>query len=1807
METLKKMVFSFFWALSLFGKDQGLKKQTACRCILGLVVLIGSAPMVSYANCGVAHIKSIEGRSYLYCGDENSNYNAQYSYPSGSLNTLHHTNFCTVVGSCSTSSPTLISGSTYLFRSDSSSYFQGKWTSAGWTEGAAFSTNSAPTVTGIASNITVIEDAATDVNLSAATFVDTDGDSLTVTLTANSGALAATTGGSVNVGGSGTGTMTLAGTAANINTYLDTTTNIKYTTASNDNTTRNIAIKAYDGTIDSATSNVTVNITDIADIIADTVPSNATYKVGDNLDFTLVFDEAVTVTNAPRLTLTIGSVTKYADFISGSTSTTLIFRYIVEAGLNDADGISVTNAIDLNSTGTIVDTDGNGSGADLSNISFAATTMVLVDNTAPDAPSVPDLVASSDAGISNTDNWTYDNTPTFTGTAEADSTVRLYRGTSLIGTGTATEGTWSIDAVEISNGDHTITATATDAVGNISIASSGLSIIINNTPPSELDVTVKPIAGSSVGLSAEGNFILSINAFNFGANLYSLEVDHTFTAAGIPEFTVYANNADPYGGIEARTLFENVGATITYDETNKLWTIDFGATLTNVLLGLQDADGKAFDIEFYLVVRDEVGNPWGDMLLPEGDVARDGTPANYSTFSYNIGRVPVTISSTLTMSEDHYNTLVFSYSDANEYTITATQKTAASHGIINITGTDIRYTPVANFNGSDTFTVTLTDSKGFSVDKTISVNVSSVNDEPVITITDTLAVDEDGNQTLSFSYTDIDGDTVSASVNTQAAHGSVTVINGTFSYVPNDDYAGDDSFTLILTDSEGYSVIKTVNVTVAPINDKPIAVDDNLTESYNSKGSYVLDVLNNDSDLDGDTLTIINASVDIGSVSVESGQLLYQAGVAPGNATFSYVISDGIETAKASVTLTIDDIPLEGLPIITLPADVEVNATGLYTKVDLGVAKAVDSAGNPLPVSLLDGITVFVPGNNIAYWQAVDANGSASVAMQKVVVHPLITLSKNEQSVEGTSHSVGVHLNGTSPLYPVTIAYTVGGTTDASDHNLTSGEVSIEQGTSTTINFDVLVDAIAEENETLTISLSNGAIYTLEVSEKNLAPTISYHVTQGGEQRSLIEIGGGDIVIQTQVYDGNPTDTHTYHWASSLVDTDNDETSFTIDSANLSAGIQTIDVSVTDSADTPATTTANIYLKVQETLPVLTSEDTDGDLIPDSEEGLGDADADGIPDYLDVASACNVMPEQVSNSNIFLVEGEAGVCLRKGSTVANNRTGGLELIPDEVAQDTQATNTGGLFDFIAYGLPKVGQTYSLVLPQRLPIPASAIYRKYTPSKGWFEFVVDENNGYSSTLGDKGYCPAPEDNGWTAGLTEGHWCVKITLEDGGPNDDDGEANGSIVDPGGVGVWLSSNSLPDAQNESAETAWNTAITIDVLANDTDVDNDTLTINSASADFGDVTIVDEQLIYTPATDFFGVATINYGISDNNGGTGFAQVTVNVIENEAPIANDDLADTDDRTAITVNVLENDSDGNDDELTIISATAEYGNAIITEGNKIDYTPKIGFDGVDTITYTIDDGKGSQAQATVSITVTAYEVITVTNKSSGGGSMGYLALLLGSLLIIRRTKKIVQTNQVRQWSITVLALSLLSFNSQASWYLDATVGQAKVKDTNTSLQLSTVSEVEDSDTSWSLGGGYAFDNGIDVGVYYLDMGEGSATISGESLSPEQYHQSASTLSPILVSGVGVEIGYRFWQEQNFGGSVFVGMLAWEGDISSEYNGQILNTEDDGTDVYYGIKGTYQLSSQWQLGLGFKRYNLDPNDVDNVYLSLGYQF
>ena len=115
---------------------------------------------------------------------------------------------------------------------------------------------------------------------------------------------------------------------------------------------------------------------------------------------------------------------------------------------------------------------------------------LIIDTTAPAAPSIPDLDAASDLGVSNTDNITSDNTPTFTGTAEAGSTVTILADDVAVGSGTATGGNYTITTSALTAGVRNITATATDAAGNVSAASSALAVTIDITAPTAAGETI---------------------------------------------------------------------------------------------------------------------------------------------------------------------------------------------------------------------------------------------------------------------------------------------------------------------------------------------------------------------------------------------------------------------------------------------------------------------------------------------------------------------------------------------------------------------------------------------------------------------------------------------------------------------------------------------------------------------------------------------------------------------------------------------------------------------------------------------------------------------------------------------------------------------------------------------------------------------------------------------------------------------------------------------------------------------------------------------------------------------------------------------------------------------------------------------------------------------------------------------------------------------------------------------------------------------------------------------------------------------
>ena len=197
----------------------------------------------------------------------------------------------------------------------------------------------------------------------------------------------------------------------------------------------------------------------------------------------------------------------------------------------------------------------------------------------------------------------------------------------------------------------------------------------------------------------------------------------------------------------------------------------------------------------------------------------------------------------------------------------------------------------------------------------------------------------------------------------------------------------------------------------------------------------------------------------------------------------------------------------------------------------------------------------------------------------------------------------------------------------------------------------------------------------------------------------------------------------------------------------------------------------------------------------------------------------------------------------------------------------------------------------------------------------------------------------------------------------------------------------NHAPVATNDNYDTLFETAKVVNVLENDSDVDNDELTIvNFTQPNNGKVELDNQSLLYTPNDAFSGVDNFEYTISDGELNA-TATVTVKVKEepvNTAPIANDDEVKTAFETAVTFDVLANDSDAENSELSIKSFTETANGSLILNNGKFTYTPQTGFSGEDGFKYVVTDGI-DDTTGNVKIVVAKKVIVDDNNGSNNNG------------------------------------------------------------------------------------------------------------------------------------------------------------------------------------------------------------------------------
>ncbi len=545
---------------------------------------------------------------------------------------------------------------------------------------------------------------------------------------------------------------------------------------------------------------------------------------------------------------------------------------------------------------------------------------------------------------------------------------------------------------------------------------------------------------------------------------------------------------------------------------------------------------------------------------------------------------------------------------------------------------------------------------------------------------------------------------------------------------------------------------------------------------------------------------------------------------------------------------SIDTVP----PVISLIAEITLDANGVLTEVPTSNVSAQDNIDGVVSVTLVSE-EYLTSGNHVVVWSAQDSAGNKTLATQIINIKPQVLISKARLSAEGDTVEIKVALSGVAPQYPVSIPVNLSGTVTTDDYTLVTGIVNgaiiIQKGIAggegpdsgqegqVIINIDN--DNLTESDELLVLNLGvpDHAVlganqrHEITIVERNVAPQVKLTARQNGKNVTQVNRVDGLVTVTATIQDANSSDQHTVNWNGTdigLVDTDQSATSFTFNPDTSNLGVYTLKARVSDNGVPTESASAKVNLKVLALAPVLIANtDSDEDGLSDEHEGYDDSDEDGIPDYLDAIKAANILQQNVnlssSDKGKFSMESEPGVRLLLGAVAMEDNEGGAQVDDDtlikssiynQYGKDTNYTNVGGLFDFEMSELSVKGESVRLVIPQRTAIPVGAIYRKLHSQYGWQDFTVDSKNKLYSAAGKAGVCPSPNDASYQEGLTTGHWCLMMLIEDGGANDTDGEANGTIVDPGGISVANPVESITEtisiipATPESIEPASTTA---------------------------------------------------------------------------------------------------------------------------------------------------------------------------------------------------------------------------------------------------------------------------------------------------------------------------------------------------------------------------------------------------------------
>ncbi|HCG5886839.1 TPA: tandem-95 repeat protein, partial [Vibrio parahaemolyticus] len=873
------------------------------------------------------------------------------------------------------------------------------------------------------------------------------------------------------------------------------------------------------------------------------------------------------------------------------------------------------------------------------------------------------------------------------------------------------------------------------------------------------------------------------------------------------------------------------------------------------------------------------------------------------------------------------------------------------------------FTPQIDDDTEVSFTFDIIDDEDLVVSGSANLDILPINDAPNAE-NDVITTEEDTAVTIDVlvNDSDVEGDVLSIqSASVPSEQGSVDIVNGKLVFTPAENFNGDATITYIVTDGDLTDEAK-VTVTVTPVNDSPVVVDD--TTSIQEDTAVTIDVLTNDTDVDGDKLSIESASVpkEQGTVEVVDGKLVFTpVENFNGHAEIIYTVTDGELTDEAKVTVTVN--PVNDAPTIKVDAveSITEDAVNTDTVVATLTVRDTDTPEDQLTVSLennSNGYFVLV-GNEVKLTQAgVDAVNNDELNLKDLTISASVSDGVNPTASD--SDSLVVNRVNDAPTVENAIADQVL-SEDFDAYTIDLNEVFKDSDSS--LEFSV------SGNNSIQISIVSGVATITPTADWNGKETITFTAKDpSGESVSQtvnftvapvvdIEADSADVVEDTPTIInvlGNDTFESTDKVVS--LDADNGPKNGTVIVNNDGTVTYTPDDNyvgedtftyIVTSGGMSESTTVEVNVTPVNDAPVAkddiatTQEDTAVtiDVLPN------DTDVDG--DKLSIQSA--TVPE--AQGKVEIVDGKLVF------TPAENFNGDAEI--------TYTVTDGSLTDqaTVKVTVNAVNDTPEV----ESNIADQTLAEDFTP------YSIDLNNAFSDVDGELTFSVSGNSNIQVA-IVNGIATFTPTADWSGSE----ALTFTATDPSGESVSQTVNftvaSVADIVADKATVVEDTPTIIKVLGNDTFEGTDkvvSLDTNNGPAN-GTVSVnPDGSVTYTPNDNYHGTDSFTY-IVTSGGVSESAIVEVNVTPaNDAPVAKDDIATTQEDTAVTIDVLPNDTDVDGDKLSIesVSVPKEQGTVEVVDG-KLVFTPAENFNGDAEITYTVTDGALTD-QATVKVTVNA--------------------------------------------------------------------------------------------------------------------------------------------------------------------------------------------------------------------------------------------